>query len=1188
MSTSLSPRSCFIYAATVIFIALAVCFSLLRAALPHAHGYVSELETTLSQQTGLIVDIESLDAEMSWFTPRLILVGIGVSEERGGDEILAFDRIELSLSYLDSIRFTSLRVASINLVLNELIVERLGQGRWKLQGFEVDTDGEAGLSEDLRSVLENTDFSVSGKKVSLIDRTGEIDAAELFDVEISVSHFLGVHTLAAKIPLPAEYGELLTMSARYSGRIESVLSSDTELYLAASRAELGRWSDRLQIGSGLDIDGRLDIETWVSLAGDRMHSITARLNGEALEVSDGVGASFAVERLSGSLLWADHGDDWSLQVRDLTYAHEGFEWAEPSDIDIDMREEQVSVTANYLAFHDAGAIAALLPEDVDERVLSTIGSISAATELYDLAANIDTLELSNSTLKFKANDLGVRHEGATVEGLDLRVDLRAGEGDIDIVTRDATLIADEIFRKPISFKRVASAIDVTASGSQWAITTDQFAVRNADLSARSRFAIRWSESEGLFLDIDSRIDHLAGSATWRYLPVNALNSKLIAWLDTAITDGRIEDGYFRLYGNSDDYPFENNGVMLAGFTTKDLNLRFNEEWPALGDLNADVRFDNRSMVITGIDASQYGARLRSLDARIDDLNDPLLVLDGEMRTPVKDVQRYIWSSPLDRNLGPAMSQLDTGGSADLNIGLRIPLGDDGELQLDGRIGFDGSVISYPALGYTLRDVRGALAFDDRSVRSEGMSAKLGGKTIRIDANSEDDARGRFTSIRFEGDMAADTLLTRFDWMPDHWFSGSSPWDIALIIPHYQSEYDVRVEAASDMRGTQVGFSDVVSKQPKDEYPLQISARIDGDVISIDAALPGQQMLAGTREPDGSWITTIETAHLAGKIGFHESMATDSTIELRLDRIDLGSLFDRESGEEREAGLLPTAIPSLRIEAQDVVWRTWSFQNVAINTVWNEHGMLITDLLLNGKDLEIKGQGTWLTSWRSPHETSLSLSTRSGNFGSALTALGYGGVIDGSSQSAELSLSWPAEPFGFTWQQLDGTADVDLAKGIVADIDTGTGGKLVGLFNVFHLPRRLLLDFDDLKDGFAFDRIKSRLVFSDGYASTEETDIKASIADMRVTGDVDMHNQLYDLVIRVKPNQSAAAFTGGAIAGGAVVGAGLVLLQKLLNIDKATQDRYSITGSWDEPVVTRLQKADLDLSSDTEGDTDDYQ
>mgnify|MGYP000219936886 CR=1 FL=1 len=60
----------------VALIILAVAFTLLRGMLPHATGYIAEIERGISAQIGLPVSIGSIDAEMHWFTPRLKVLNL--------------------------------------------------------------------------------------------------------------------------------------------------------------------------------------------------------------------------------------------------------------------------------------------------------------------------------------------------------------------------------------------------------------------------------------------------------------------------------------------------------------------------------------------------------------------------------------------------------------------------------------------------------------------------------------------------------------------------------------------------------------------------------------------------------------------------------------------------------------------------------------------------------------------------------------------------------------------------------------------------------------------------------------------------------------------------------------------------------------------------------------------------------
>ena len=67
----------------VALIILAVAFTLLRGMLPHATGYIAEIERGISTQIGLPVSIGSIDAEMHWFTPRLKVLNLVIYKENG-------------------------------------------------------------------------------------------------------------------------------------------------------------------------------------------------------------------------------------------------------------------------------------------------------------------------------------------------------------------------------------------------------------------------------------------------------------------------------------------------------------------------------------------------------------------------------------------------------------------------------------------------------------------------------------------------------------------------------------------------------------------------------------------------------------------------------------------------------------------------------------------------------------------------------------------------------------------------------------------------------------------------------------------------------------------------------------------------------------------------------------------------
>ena len=75
-------RVCLVSTAAVMLIILAVVVTVLRAFLPYATEYVSDIQRLLSHQIGLPVSIDSIDADMKWFT-LLIWVKQGYGKQVG-------------------------------------------------------------------------------------------------------------------------------------------------------------------------------------------------------------------------------------------------------------------------------------------------------------------------------------------------------------------------------------------------------------------------------------------------------------------------------------------------------------------------------------------------------------------------------------------------------------------------------------------------------------------------------------------------------------------------------------------------------------------------------------------------------------------------------------------------------------------------------------------------------------------------------------------------------------------------------------------------------------------------------------------------------------------------------------------------------------------------------------------------
>ena len=128
-------RICLVTTLAVLLILLAVAFTLLRASLPYATGYLADIEQGISKQTGFPVTIGSLDADMYYFTPRLKLLNVTVYRDDGMSTLLQLDEVNVSLAFIDSIRLMMPMVGSVSLHGADIEIERHPEGKWVVQGL---------------------------------------------------------------------------------------------------------------------------------------------------------------------------------------------------------------------------------------------------------------------------------------------------------------------------------------------------------------------------------------------------------------------------------------------------------------------------------------------------------------------------------------------------------------------------------------------------------------------------------------------------------------------------------------------------------------------------------------------------------------------------------------------------------------------------------------------------------------------------------------------------------------------------------------------------------------------------------------------------------------------------------------------------------------------------------------------
>ena len=189
----------------------------------------------------------------------------------------------------------------------------------------------------------------------------------------------------------------------------------------------------------------------------------------------------------------------------------------------------------------------------------------------------------------------------------------------------------------------------------------------------------------------------------------------------------------------------------------------------------------------------------------------------------------------------------------------------------------------------------------------------------------------------------------------------------------------------------------------------------------------------------------------------------------------------------------------------------------------------------------------------------------------LGQFGYGDYVTRGTGRLEGKLAWPGHPHDFSTSILSGSLEVRAQRGQFAKLEPGAG-KLLGLLSLQSLPRRVTLDFRDIfSDGFAFESIEGSVKIARGIMLTDHFAISGPSALVSLSGEVSLPQETQTLTLRVVPEMGESAAVAATVLGTPVLGLSTLLISKLLSnpIGKVVAYEYLVTGSWDNPVVTKL-------------------
>ena len=274
------------------------------------------------------------------------------------------------------------------------------------------------------------------------------------------------------------------------------------------------------------------------------------------------------------------------------------------------------------------------------------------------------------------------------------------------------------------------------------------------------------------LELDGKLTRGNATRVARYLPLG-IPAETRRYVALAVQGGSVANVAFRVKGDLYEFPFGNarsakDGEFRIAGRVEDATFAFvpsqpasagaaalPSAWPALTRMAGELVFDRAAMEIRNAQAQLGGVALTGVQGGIRHLGEhPVLVLDGAGRGALGDMLRFVNSTPVGGWSGKALAQASASGSAELKLGLSIPLADVAAASVKGSVTLAGNDLRLGADTLLLGAARGRVDFTHKGFSVVGASARVLGGETAFDGGLQPDGSMRFNAA---GSVSAEAL-----------------------------------------------------------------------------------------------------------------------------------------------------------------------------------------------------------------------------------------------------------------------------------------------------------------------------------------------------------------------------------------------------------------------------------------------
>ena len=458
----------------------------------------------------------------------------------------------------------------------------------------------------------------------------------------------------------------------------------------------------------------------------------------------------------------------------------------------------------------------------------------------------------------------------------------AGAGQVTVRGEHLRIEADTLLPAPIPLDRLAGTVQWRETAEGLRLETTELALANPDFKAELGGHILIPAVGTPVLDLQGRYHEVKVSAARRYLPATLIPADGIAWLNQALVGGRVTAGDWVLRGPVAAFPFDRGeGVFETRFHVEDGILDYRPGWPRLEALNAQVTFRNRGLSIQATAGRLGEATLAQATARIDDLDQVRVQINGRVQGQAAALWHALHTSPLRAQLGEAWPELRWQGNSALDLALDIPT-DAQPVRVQGQVHLAKNHLSLPAWKVALEQLQGTVRFTETGLEASALQGRWRDEPVQLTLKLAASASQPVLQVGLQGrsSLAALVGAAQAKGLAPY-LTGRSRWQAELraplssLRPGGNSAVPLQVHLHTDLRGMAVHLPPPLGKRAAETRPLAIrlqplpADRLRADIsygTTTRAALELQEVMSHPRLARGELRINAGPAQLPAESG----------------------------------------------------------------------------------------------------------------------------------------------------------------------------------------------------------------------------------------------------------------------------------------------------------------------------------